>query len=744
MPPYSKQFWQSDTINSPYGPIDGARLQHIEDGLEAISNGGVLAIGSSSFSIDPGTGDLVFTTNGVERGRVREDGSTSGIFGGTGAPATATYIVTVTGSPNSATYTAYDRSGNVARTATDTATTSGLKNVLQNLAADGVHFHFTGGRFHFLDAPIGTEAWANTEPGASFSQFKGLMFTGEGMTKTIMSSRSNTITASPDLAVFLFTNCQQATIRDMQIEQCGAYMSTMEAVNFNQGADCQIERVRFMRAKSTAFTFDGGDDGKIANRNVVRDCIFMGRPPIPQVTYTTTGGGLANATTYQYALAYRDADSGYFTAVTGASSGTTATLTFGSAHGFNAGEQISVQGMSVPGYNGQYTIVSVPTTTTLTYVTVGSGLAAGSGATVIGPGTSKLSDPSSPFLTTTGTTKATVTVPLGPYTTTQRLVYRYNGTNWKLVQTVADNTTTLWVDTTTDASGTVVAMPVSFKSNIPHSGIQLLANTGTVVQANIVDGCGDGDISGAANQGIRLAQKNNKQCNENIISANRVRASGGHGIGLFGAKGNIIANNQVSNPGQQGTNVDMYGNTGTKSQPIRVDTSASITSDANIIQANQCYDDQTAASPSSGASVNNAISLVVNAVDNQVVNNRFAGFTSTDPISDAGTRTRISGNVGVTYVRPKTVNYTMLSSDSIISATTGAGGITITLPDATKVAVGQPYVITKVDAGAGALTVAAVAGTINGAATITVTTQFSSRTFVSDGTNWIVIASNGA
>lgn len=40
---YTKQQWQNGITSAPYGPINAARLQHIEDGLEAVANGGSIS-----------------------------------------------------------------------------------------------------------------------------------------------------------------------------------------------------------------------------------------------------------------------------------------------------------------------------------------------------------------------------------------------------------------------------------------------------------------------------------------------------------------------------------------------------------------------------------------------------------------------------------------------------------------------------------------------------------------------------
>ena len=417
---------------------------------------------------------------------------------------TGDYRIEVSGSPGAATYWAKDADGHVAALYWDTTTTSGLKAVLGKVAASNTHVHFGRGRFHFLDAPLGTESFANTETGCGFSYLTGLTLSGESMTETIVSNRSNTITASPDLAIFLFTNCNQVTIRDMTVEFCGSYMSTMEAINCNQGNGFHVSRVKFLRSKSTAFTFDGGDIGKSARGNVLRDCLFYGRPSLPQIDLNSTAGTLSNGTTYTYAVAYRDLDLAYFTGVTATTGGgSTATLTTSAAHKFTVGETVTIQNMSVSAYNGRFTITAVPSSTTFSYA-LGSNAADASAGVVIGPGTTKLSDPSFSVTPSNNTSSVKVYLPIGPYTTAQRLVYRSDGTTWKLVQTINDNTTLNWTDT--GVAGSAVTMPVSNKSNVPHSGIQLLANSGTMVSNNYVDGCGDVEISGTSSQGIRLAK----------------------------------------------------------------------------------------------------------------------------------------------------------------------------------------------------------------------------------------------
>lgn len=81
-------------------------------------------------------------------------------------------------------------------------------------------------------------------------------------------------------------------------------------------------------------------------------------------------------------------------------------------------------------------------------------------------------------------------------------------------------------------------------------------------------------------------------------------------------------------------------------------------------------------------------------------------------------------------------NYTAANKDSVILATGGAAGITVTLPAATR---GARYLIKKTDSGAGAVTVATTSSqTIDGATTKALAAQYASVTVVSDGTAWYV------
>jgi hypothetical protein len=82
-------------------------------------------------------------------------------------------------------------------------------------------------------------------------------------------------------------------------------------------------------------------------------------------------------------------------------------------------------------------------------------------------------------------------------------------------------------------------------------------------------------------------------------------------------------------------------------------------------------------------------------------------------------------------------NYTITAGDLFVLATGGAGGITVTLPAATK---GGRVTIKKVDSGAGAITIAPTSSeTIDGATVKSLAAQYDKIAVVSDGTSWFVL-----
>lgn len=90
-------------------------------------------------------------------------------------------------------------------------------------------------------------------------------------------------------------------------------------------------------------------------------------------------------------------------------------------------------------------------------------------------------------------------------------------------------------------------------------------------------------------------------------------------------------------------------------------------------------------------------------------------------------------------IATKTTSFSFAAGDTVILCDATAGTVTGTLPLATT-ATGKLYYFKKIDASANACTVATSGGqTIDGSATTSTTTQYTSKTVASSGANWFIL-----
>jgi hypothetical protein len=82
----------------------------------------------------------------------------------------------------------------------------------------------------------------------------------------------------------------------------------------------------------------------------------------------------------------------------------------------------------------------------------------------------------------------------------------------------------------------------------------------------------------------------------------------------------------------------------------------------------------------------------------------------------------------------KTATYAMAEIDTVLLTN---GTFTVTLPPIDSFSQGQRYTVKNT--GTGTITIVPASGTIDGAANVTLTVQYSSFDFVSDGTNWFTV-----
>jgi hypothetical protein len=97
----------------------------------------------------------------------------------------------------------------------------------------------------------------------------------------------------------------------------------------------------------------------------------------------------------------------------------------------------------------------------------------------------------------------------------------------------------------------------------------------------------------------------------------------------------------------------------------------------------------------------------------------------------------IAARALVAYVA-KSANYTLTTADRFCNVDASGGAVTITLPTAVGCA-GREYRVKKIDASANAVTVATTSSqTIDGSATLAITTRYTTLAVYSDGANWSI------
>jgi hypothetical protein len=112
--------------------------------------------------------------------------------------------------------------------------------------------------------------------------------------------------------------------------------------------------------------------------------------------------------------------------------------------------------------------------------------------------------------------------------------------------------------------------------------------------------------------------------------------------------------------------------------------------------------------------------------------------TTTQAANDNSTKIATTAYVGLSYLTPrpiltKSASYTLASTDSIIHFTTGSSALVATLPTAYT---GVLYTCMKVDSGTGTVAVTPPSGTINGATSLVIDTQYDGVSCYYDSTNW--------
>ncbi|HET7055270.1 MAG TPA: right-handed parallel beta-helix repeat-containing protein [Thermomicrobiales bacterium] len=181
-------------------------------------------------------------------------GSPPGAVLGTIPPGDFDYVVAQS---ESGAYYAKERNGNVAIFGLP------LKEVMNAILGSNRHIHFTPGTFSF-----GADH-------AVFVDLANLTLSGSGRDRTLIENDTD---EDADTEPFSFTRCTGVVVRDLTVSAAGMLRTTSDALDFDAGSDCLVERVDITRSRGRGIVFDGKEPGAQAVRNVIRDCRITGCP----------------------------------------------------------------------------------------------------------------------------------------------------------------------------------------------------------------------------------------------------------------------------------------------------------------------------------------------------------------------------------------------------------------------------------------------------------------------------------
>jgi parallel beta-helix repeat protein len=155
-----------------------------------------------------------------------------------------------------------------ANATTGTLYSGTLKFVLESAARDlnqsgGGRVIFLAGVFDF-----------GSEYGL-FHRLSNIEFAGQGMDATIIQNFS---TAIADTEPFNMHTTSRVTIRDLTVSAGGSVRPSSDAIDFDEGNDTVIERVKVSASRGRGIVFDGKGLGWTADRNILRGCVITGVP----------------------------------------------------------------------------------------------------------------------------------------------------------------------------------------------------------------------------------------------------------------------------------------------------------------------------------------------------------------------------------------------------------------------------------------------------------------------------------
>lgn len=151
-------------------------------------------------------------------------------------------------------------------TAVETSGADALKSLLDVIKASGVHIALAEGTFD-----LGT--WTTTGQKFNFVDLNDWTLSGSGMDKTVLQNSSD---LADDTEPVNCTRCNRVTIRDLTVNAGGSDRGSSDALDFDDGDNIVIERVKVTGSRGSGIAFDGKDSGADSSGHTIRDCIIDG------------------------------------------------------------------------------------------------------------------------------------------------------------------------------------------------------------------------------------------------------------------------------------------------------------------------------------------------------------------------------------------------------------------------------------------------------------------------------------
>ncbi len=127
------------------------------------------------------------------------------------------------------------------------------------LDGDGGTLTFTAGTFDLGEDYL------------KFYALHDVVFEGAGMNSTLLKNFTN---VAADTEPFNFTGAFGVTIRDLEVIAGGAARTTSDALDFDQGNNSVVDRVKISSSRGRGIVFDGKNLDWTSHGNLVRDCVI--------------------------------------------------------------------------------------------------------------------------------------------------------------------------------------------------------------------------------------------------------------------------------------------------------------------------------------------------------------------------------------------------------------------------------------------------------------------------------------